>query len=124
MKSKHNKYWTMLCSVAAVALFAGKSYAANITVDYTKTLQPVNARAFGVDVTGYGQDLTTDANMRQVMTNLKLGQLRMYLVWKNGVNSSLVCGGAGCNAGGSGDAWVTQIKATGAQPIVEVDGNL
>lgn len=96
--------------------------AAEITVDYTKPLMGVDARAFSVDVTGYGSghDITNDDAMLNTMAAGRFSAMRMHLEYQTPGNpqSHIQCGGAGCAKNVPGELWITKIKAMGAEPVV------
>ncbi len=96
---------------------------ANTIVDFTTTLSAVDPYAFSMDVTGYGQgvDITNDATERVLLKNMNMGMMRMGLMYATpgDPNSQIRCSAGGCsNPGATGDDWISNIKALGAEPIV------
>lgn len=90
---------------------------ANTTVNFTSTVRNIPFVAIAMDISGYGQGshITNDQTHRQKLVNLKLGMMRMEFLYENG---AIVCGGDGCAKNISGDAWISSIKAAGAEPII------
>lgn len=113
-------------SLLGVRLLQGTKAATpqNIAVDFSQTITSVSPLAFGMDETGYQAPnvLGNDVKEQQVLTSLRLGYMRMDLVYATSGNpaSGLVCGGSGCDKSIPGDQWISAIRNTGAQPVVIV----
>jgi hypothetical protein len=99
----------------------------NATVDFTNTLATLDPYAFGVDITGYGNGLniTSDSTEQNTLMGLNIGMMRMGLVYTTSGDptSQIICSGSGCTTGVTGDTWIDNIKAFGAQPMVIVSLN-
>jgi hypothetical protein len=96
----------------------------NATVDFTTTLATLDPYAFGVDITGYGNgsDITNDVTQQNLLKNMNIGMMRMGLKYATSGDptSQIQCSGGGCSTGVIGDAWISNIKALGAEPMVIV----
>lgn len=120
-------------TVAAVLLTAGSlllpslpahAATATVTVDYSRPISTLDAKDYGLDITGYGNQhyITNDATHRDNVRRQAFGVLRMELMYD--ANGRLVCGGSYCDTAITGDAWVAAIRQLGAEPmlILPADG--
>jgi hypothetical protein len=98
--------------------------AATVSVDFTLPIAQLDADDYGLDITGYGNQhyITNDATHRANLQRQGFGVLRMELAYN--AAGQLVCGGSYCDTAITGDAWVTAIRALGADPmlILPADG--
>jgi hypothetical protein len=101
---------------------------ATVIVDFTSPVRTVSALKYGTDITGYGHGsyITNDTKHREYLRRQGFGVMRMDLHYAEpgNPNSAIVCGGDGCATEVSGDAWVSAIRAAGAEPmlILPLDG--
>lgn len=94
----------------------------NTSVDFTNTTTTLANKPFSSTISTYGENNTNilaSTAQRTVLGNLKAGYYRVPLQW-NGGN---IASSAGGHPSGSGDAWVSNIKAMGAEPQIVVGGS-
>lgn len=96
----------------------------NVTIDYSTTIQKIDPKAYGLDISGYFTPVAfgNDTVEQQKIKKLGIGYARMHLIYQTSGDptSKIICGGGGCNTGITGDQWITSIKNIGAEPIVIV----
>lgn len=94
----------------------------NTTIDFTKAGNTLADKPFSSTISTYGENGTaiiTNAAQRTALSNLKAGYYRIPLQWNDGnIQSS-----AGGHPSGSGDAWVTNVKAIGGEPQIVIGGS-
>lgn len=101
----------------------------NTTVDFSSPLRTLSPLAFGMDVSGYGMggvNIVSDQLQRDRLTALHLGLMRIDLKYTTSGNpdSKIICAAVGCDTSKTGDDWVNNIKAVGAEPIMVVPRNV
>jgi len=101
---------------ATIALFAATT---NTAVDFTKQTQVLANKAFSGSVSTFGDGLTKSAVHRSAVASLGLGMYRVPIQWNNG--NPISSAGSGPKDI-SGDAWISNIKAVGAEPVLVVGG--
>lgn len=93
----------------------------SISVNFNNTISTRIPYSLATDITGYGGTyITNDATERTNLGYIGLGSMRMGLMYATSgdPNSQIQCNGTGCNTSITGDDWITNIKAVGAEPIV------
>lgn len=132
---KPSQRWLILISICLIAVTASAltlfSNAAplNTVVDFNQMLTDQNssitnlaAKPFSSTISTYaetGQSIITSSKQRTMLANLGAGYYRVPLQW-NGGN---IVSSAGGHPSGSGDAWIDNIKAIGAQPQIVIGGS-
>jgi hypothetical protein len=116
---------TPLFRQAALNSYVGqnsaKAAASNVTVNFGSAVRTVTPYTFSGTVSTYGQDggsINNSSKQRSQLNTLGLGMYRVPLQWNNGA----VVSSAGGHPGGSGDAWVSNIRASGGVPMIVIGG--
>lgn len=124
-KNRIQKYWKVgvaalvMAVVGTIATYAIFAAPVNSAVDFTKTIQATAGKPFSGTISTYGQQtINNSAAQRDNLSSLSLGMYRIPLQW-NGGN---IVSSAGGHPAGSGDAWVSNIKALGGEPMVVIGG--
>ncbi len=110
---------------AAIGGYVGQSAASavapNVTVNFGAAVQTVAPYAFSGTISTYGQDggsIINSSKQRSELKTLGLGLYRVPLQW-NGGN---IVSSAGGHPSGSGDAWISDIRAAGGTPMIVLGG--
>lgn len=127
-KQRVRQYWPFVVVATAVAIIGliatilSLAATTNSTVDFTKATTKLAAKPFSGTISTYaegGSSIITSDAQRTTLAHLGLGYYRLPLQW-NGGN---IVSSAGGHPGGSGDAWVSSIKAIGGEPQIVLGGS-
>lgn len=127
-RQRLRQYWPfvivagVVAGIGLIATILSLAATTNSAVDFTKTTTTLASKPFSGTISTYAEGgtgiITSDAQ-RTALAHLGLGYYRVPLQW-NGGN---IISSAGGHPGGSGDAWVSSIKAIGAEPQIVVGGS-
>ena len=96
----------------------------NITITYAAPMRQLNPISIGMDESGYHTPdvLVNDRLERLRVRTLGIKYMRMHLIYSTpgDPNSTIICGGLGCDHRWTEDQWIQAIEGIGAIPVVEV----
>lgn len=117
---------SLLRQATSLNPYIGQNLAAaastNVSVNFDSTVRTLAPYAFSGTISTYGQDggsINSSAKQRSALNALGLGMYRVPLQWNGGA----IVSSAGGHPGGSGDTWISNIRASGGEPMIVLGGS-